>query len=269
MFLNSPSRSARRNALSILEVLGCVVAIGGGVWIGATYFGVDLNGAAYQALDEAELLTKLPEEWRPVNPECPDGNCPDPAEVFAAEQARLQAELDELRFEVARMASGPQAKQADDRAGSLSPEDREKRDATQAYWQELGAIAFEVTAIQQRVQSIATPDDQGRVLALRRRALEYGNEATQLLPIDGVDERAVEAGVRLAEWFEHSAETIQSAIDLRSHQAVSGRSVSAANIVAQAEAELKKRTDFLRRKSAESSAYLTGRYFTDFPPLGI
>ena len=70
--------------------------------------GLDLNKAAYQALDETELLTQIPDEWRPVNPDCPDGDCPDPAELRRAEQQipALLAELDALRMEVARLRAG-------------------------------------------------------------------------------------------------------------------------------------------------------------------
>ena len=76
-----------------MEVLTSLLAVAGGLWIGAQYYDVDLNGAAYQALDETQLLEKLPPDWRPPNPDCPNGDCPDPAEVRAAEEARLTAKL--------------------------------------------------------------------------------------------------------------------------------------------------------------------------------
>lgn len=258
-----------RRGFSKFELLGCLVAVAGGLWIGASFLGVDLNGAAYQALDETELLTQIPEEWRPENPDCPNGDCPDPAEIRAAERAELRSELDELRYEVARLSGASGASSIEPNGAELSAADQATRDQTQAYWQGLAEIVFEVTAIQQRVTPYAGTDQHARALAVRRRALAYGQRAAQLLDVEGVDPEAVATGVRVSEWLGQGAETLQTAIDLRGHQAVGGRAVAASDLWAQTEAELKMRSELVRRKSAETSTYLTTRYFYEFPPLGL
>lgn len=263
------SRSARRRALSKIEFLGCLVAVGGGLWIGSNYLGVDLNGAAYQALDETELLTQIPEEWRPPNPECPNGDCPDPEELRAAELLRLRSELEELRFEVTRLTRGPQSPESGEESTSLSEADRVSRDRTLSYWQGLSQIVFEVATIQSMVQPYAGTEVHSQALAVRRRALEYGHEAAELLNTDGVDPEAIATGLRVAEWYSQGAEKLRTALELKSSQPVGGRSVTAAELWAQTETDLQKRTDLVLRKSQETSAYLTSKYFTDFLPLGL
>ncbi|QDV73130.1 hypothetical protein [Botrimarina mediterranea] len=259
----------RRTGLSRFEIITCLIAVVGGVWIGAQYYNVDLNGAAYQALDESQLLEKLPPDWRPPNPDCPNGDCPDPAEVRAVEQARLTAKLKELQFEVARLSSGEPGAAESEKSSSLTESDVAMRDRTQAYWQGLTRIVFEVSALQNVVASYAGTEQQSRALAVRRRSLEYGHEATNLLDIDGVDPEAVATGVRVSEWFAQSAEQLKTAQELKTRQPVGNRSVSAADVWAQTEAELQKRTELVRRKSHETSAYLTSKYFAEFPPLGF
>lgn len=259
-------RSDFRFGLSTVEFLGCLVAVAGGVWIGANYVGLNLEGVAYTALDESELLTQIPEDWRPVNPDCPDGDCPDPEQVRLMERAKLQSELEELRFEVAKFTGTP----PDARAGTqLSPEDQTTRDRTHAAWLELSEIVTEVTTLQHRVSPYVGTEHHSQALAVRRRALEYGQHAANLLNLEGVDPEATATVARVGEWLGHAAETLQTAVTLKGLQAVDGRAVPAAEVWAQTESELQKRTDLVRRKSAETSTYLTTRYFVEFPPLGI
>ncbi|MEO0530321.1 MAG: hypothetical protein AAF266_07045 [Planctomycetota bacterium] len=268
--MNRSNRWTVRSGISKIELITCLLAVAGGVWIGAQYVGLDLQGAAYQALDETELLTQIPTEWRPVNPECPDGDCPSEADLRRVEEQRLQAELEELRYEVARLAGGkPPIDLADAKASSLTAEQQQARDRTQAYWQGLSEIVFEVTAIQQRVAPFKGTDEQSRALAVRRRALDYGEEAIQVLDTEGVDSEAITTGYRVAEWFGHGSETLNKALELRSRQPVGGRAMSAADVWAYTEADLQKRTDLVRRKSQETSAYLTSKFFAEFPPLGL
>ena len=261
--------ATRRAGLSRFEVLTSLLAVAGGLWIGAQYYNVDLNGAAYQALDETQLLEKLPPDWRPPNPDCPNGDCPDPAEVRAAEEARLTAKLKELQFEVARLSTGEAGAADPAQSTSLTESDIATRELTQAYWQSLTRIVFEVSAIQNVVAPYAGTELQSRALAVRRRSLEYGHEATNLLDIEGVDPEAVATGVRVSEWFAQSAAQLNTALELKTRQPVGNRSVSAADVWAQTEAELQKRTELVHRKSQETSAYLSSKYFADFPPLGF
>jgi hypothetical protein len=265
-----PAYARRRIGLSRFEIVSCLIAVAGGVWIGAQYYNVDLNGAAYQALDESQLLERIPPDWRPPNPDCPNGDCPDPAEVRAAGEARLAAQFTELQFEVARLSGGVDEDLSEVRASSsLSESDVAMRDRTLSYWQGLTRIVFDVSSIHNIVAPYAGTDLQSRALAVRRRSLEYGHEAIDLLEIEGVDPQAIATGVRVSEWFAQSAQKLTTALELKTRQPVGDRSISAADLWAQTEAELQKRTELVQRKSQETSAYLTSKYFTEFPPLGF
>lgn len=257
-----------RNALTKVELLGCLMAVAGGVWIGAQYLGLNLHSAAYMALDESDLLTQIPEDWRPANPDCPDGDCPSPEDVRNERERRLRTELQQIRLEVAKLTSTEMAVAAD-RTGALTPEDEALRDSTLTYWNSLTHIVFEVIALQERVDPFTGTDFQSRALSVRRRALEYGENAVSLLDTQGVDPEAVSTGVRIGQWFGHAAETLTTALELRTRQPVGDRSMSAADVWAQTEAELGKRTELVRRRALETSAYLTTRFFVEFPPLGI
>src|SRR3970282_808214 len=51
-----------RMGLSVLEFVGCLIALVGGVWLGAIYLGIDVHRVAYVALSESELMEKVPED---------------------------------------------------------------------------------------------------------------------------------------------------------------------------------------------------------------
>ena len=82
-----------RAGLSVLEFVGCVIAVVGGIWLGAIYLGVDLRRVAHEALSDTELLEKVPEDWRPVGAE---------EEHMTREQlvTTLREELSGLRTEI-------------------------------------------------------------------------------------------------------------------------------------------------------------------------
>ncbi|MEO1495712.1 MAG: hypothetical protein AAFV43_01035 [Planctomycetota bacterium] len=268
----SPSRQSNHRGLGLLEIVGCLVAMAVGVWIGAQYLGVDLNGAAYQALDETELLTQLPEDWRPVNPECPDGDCPSDEEKWALESAVLLQERDTLRFEVAKLRAPDLASVGADALSQDTLLDAEKqrlRTQTTAYWQNLHDIVAELDDIDLRTEPLLGSDDHSRVLSIRRRAYDYSARAVEHLETNGVDTRAVEMGVRVAEWCREGAHMFAKAAELAGSQPVGGRSVRAEQLWVQSRTELEKLTDMVRRKAVETLVYLNGQYFVELNELPL
>lgn len=260
------SPTPRRHGISTIELLGCGLSIAGGIWIGALYLGLDLNRAAYQALDETELLTQIPDEWRPVNPDCPDGDCPDPAEVRKAEQLKLFSELDALRREVARLQAGAKM---EDESSVIDQATQETSQLTMDYWQRLHEVIGEVSVLQDRVKSIKKDSSRPRVLAVKHRSYAYGKKAIELLDSTGVDTRAVETGLRVAEWYGQSEALLTQAAELSGNQTVAGRSLSADQVWTQTQKQHRKQTDLVRRKVEDSYVYLRGRYMVDFPQLEL
>ncbi|MGL4512741.1 MAG: hypothetical protein ACRCT8_06585 [Lacipirellulaceae bacterium] len=258
------NQSRSHRGVSRVEFLGVLLAVGGGVYIGSQYLGVDLNRAAYRALDESSLLEKIPDKWRPANPDCPNGDCPDPNEVRAHAELQLRSELDRLTVEIARLGNLDT-----DNPAQLDPALETQRDATLGYWQRLTEVVATVERLQTRVEPFATSADQAHVFALRRRAMEYGQRAIDLLDAKEVDSRAVESGIRLAEWYSHGAELLGRAHDLTGRQTPDGRAVSAQRLLAQNEHDHAKRTELVRRKADDAAVYLHGRYLVPFPPLAL
>lgn len=265
-------RHKNHRGLGLLEIVGCLVAMAIGVWIGAQYLGVDLNGAAYQALDETELLTQLPEDWRPANPECPNGDCPSDEEKRALESAVLHQERDTLRFEVAKLRApdltpiGARPAEGDT---LLDAEQQRLCTNTTAYWQNLHDAVAELDTIDQRTEPLLGGDDHSRVLSIRRRAYDYTARAIEHLETDGVDQRAVEMGVRVSEWCRRGAEMFAKAAELAGNQPVGGRSVRAEQLWVQSRTELEKLTDMVRRKAVETLVYLNGQYFVELNELPL
>lgn len=259
-----------RRGMTTTELLGCVFCLAGGLWIGANYLGVDLNKAAYVALDETELLGQLPDDWRPENPDCPDGDCPDPSEVRRAERQLLDAELAALRLEVARLRAGAPGVQQDNEGGEILDEQTAvARDRTVVYWQELSEIVGDVTKLHERIAQVADPQEQAHVLVVRRRALGYGQRAIGLLETDGVDPRALEAGSRLATWYTDSAATLEAAGDPATRPDAAGRAVSASRVLDQAQRQYEQQSDLVRRKTEETCVFLNTRYLVELPPLAL
>lgn len=258
-----------RTGLSITELLGCLLCVAGGVWIGANYLGVDLNRAAYRALDETELLTQIPDDWRPENPDCPDGDCPDPTDQRSAEVARLNAELDALRVEVARLESGQPEPTGEEEASLLGGPLAEARQRSVSYWRGLAEIVDEVEALQARVSGVRQATEQARIMVVKRRALAYGKRAIELLDAEGVDEQAIDTGARIAQWYDQSEQAISKAGELSVRQTVDGRTFTAEEIWSQTEREHAKRTELVRRKANDAHAYLNSRYLVEFPALAL
>lgn len=260
--------SHSNRGLGLLEIVGCLVAMAIGIWIGAQYLGVDLNGAAYQALDETELLTSLPEEWRPENPECPDGDCASADEKRSAAAAELSQERDRLRLEVARLRGDESGATASSEI-LLDEATQFTRAQTTAYWQQLHDVVVELEQIRSQTESLLGGEEHSRVLSVRRQAYDYSARAIENIAAEGVDEQAVEAAARVAEWCRKGAETFAAAAELAGRKPVGGRSVRAEQLWSQARTELEKRTDMVRRKAAETQVYLNGKYFVELSDLPL
>src|SRR5947207_15707856 len=88
-----------RAGLTILEFLACTIAVVGGAWLGALYLGVDVRHIAYTALSEAQLLNKVPAEWRPPAPN-------DKGMTREQLLTTLHEELGSLRNQITTLRSG-------------------------------------------------------------------------------------------------------------------------------------------------------------------
>jgi len=197
-----------RTGLTILEFLACAIAVVGGAWLGALYLGVDVLHIAFAALSEAQLLDKVPQEWRP----------PDPNEkIMTREQllTTLHEELGSLRSQISALRAGGAAGQsselgsgAESHVASLPP----TKEKTLAYWLRLNEIAMGETALQRDAESAANANNAARVFAIKGRISRFSAKAVEAVPTQEVDDSVVRYGRQLRLWYDRAGELYEKAV---------------------------------------------------------
>ena len=207
----------RRNGLSVLEFVGCLFALIGGVWLGAVYLGVDVRHVAYVALSESELMEQVPEQWRPAEP-VPAEGAPTPAELAEA----VQDELVALRHEITALRTTRTTQQAaptepaTNGATASESEDANQlaKQASLDYWTRLYDIVHGEAALQLDAESAATAGNATKVAALKGRISRFASSAIHAVPTSGVDPSAVALARELAQWYEHGADLYDQAVQI-------------------------------------------------------
>jgi hypothetical protein len=189
----------RRGGLTTLEFAGCVTAVLGGAWIGAMYLGVNLEHLAHSALVQAQLLEKVPAEWRPKAPN-----------VVTREQlvSTLRKELGSLRSEILALRSGTDA------AGGLevtSDAAQAARDNTRAYWLRLNDIALSENDLQSDAETTLNETNAAKVFAIKARVSRFAAKGVEAVPSEGVDTEVVKFGRQLALWYGRADELYERA----------------------------------------------------------
>jgi hypothetical protein len=194
--------------LTILEFLGCLIAVLGGAYLGAVYLGVDVNRVAWTALSQAELLDKIPSEWQPSAP---------PEKLVTREQLirTLREELGALRVELTALRNNAGVGDTtvpvmDQFLGALpQPATKEK---TLAYWKRLNEIAMGESALQQDAQSTFNKTNAARVFAVKGRISRFSAKSVEAIPTPGVDDSVIKFGRQLGLWYERAGELYERAV---------------------------------------------------------
>lgn len=203
---NLQMRTQQRTGLTILEFLGCFVAVVGGAWLGALYLGVDVQQLAYTALSEAELLDKVPEDWRPQGPK-------DKAMTREQLVTTLREELGSLRHEITALRAGKTDGTGGESATSAAdpawePPTKEK---TLAYWVRLNEIAMGEAALQQDAESTFNAANAAKVFAIKGRISRFSAKAVEAVPTQAVDDAVVKFGRHLGLWYNRGGELYERA----------------------------------------------------------
>jgi hypothetical protein len=203
-------RTANRAGLTALEFLGCVIAVVGGIWLGALYLGVDVRHVAHTALAEAELLDKVPPEWRPPGPE-------DKAMTREQLVATLREELGALRDELSSLQTGGEIGSADASSRAVSEDSptrsrRASKEPTLAYWLRINEIALAEAALQQDAESAANDTNAARVFAIKGRISRFAAKSVEAIPNEGVDELVTQFGRQLGLWYDRGGELYERAV---------------------------------------------------------
>ena len=253
------SQKRRRAAMSTTELLGCLIAVAGGVWIGATYMGVSLNDAAFVALDEADLLETVPEDWRPDDPDAGAEATESKRiamENLAVERAAIREKIAQIRIEAGLDAS---PFQSDEATLGVHP--------TRLYWSRLKSLIDDVLKLQSEADLLAEAGQHVQALDIRQRALSYGQRGIELISEEGVDRVAIESGRRLSEWYAHTADfhidSHEHATKLAAGQMTTGEKSDWQHV----ETQYAMQTDLVRRKLDEALVTLRGMYPEDFDTI--
>jgi hypothetical protein len=188
------------------------MALVGGVWLGAIYLGVDVRHVVFGALAEADLMDKVPEQWRPEDPAA--ANAPTTQELAES----VQKELVALRQEIAALRTaqfdGIASSGGDGSAQNLPAVDVQQltRRASQEYWVRLQIVVQNEIALQRDAESAATDGNATKVAALKGRISRLTASAIRALPIANVDPAAVTLAKDIANWYEQGARLYDQAV---------------------------------------------------------
>lgn len=191
-----------RHGLTTLEIVGCLVAVVGGAWIGALYLGVNMEHVAHSALSRTQLLDMVPPEWQPQGP---DAVSPEQLAM------RQQKELGALQSEILALRSGGatasnSAPNSDATAG--------KRASTRAYWLRLSEIAFGEDQMQRDAEATLNETNTAKVFAIKSRVSRLAAMDIEAIKSDGVDEAVVKYGQDLAVWYGRANELYERAAQI-------------------------------------------------------
>lgn len=258
---------------AVYQLVGCLLAAGLGIFLGAQWMGVQVEDIAYVALDETDMLEKVPEKLRPEHSACENGVCPSDLTSEEA-NAKLQSELNGLKDEVAALKEiATSETSAAGVAASLAGRGLAKtdigREETLAYWARLCEIANDVASLSSGLEPAMTDVTAGHVFDIRSRAFAYGERATKLIPFDRVDPQAYEASQRLIAYYAKGSEFYADATEVWDGLAGAPAPPSAEEDMEKRREQHEKEADLVSSKIAEISSSLSRRYGAEFPTIEL
>jgi hypothetical protein len=198
----APQSRQRRGGLSTIEFMGCVMAVFGGLYIGALYLGVNLEHVAHDTLDRANVLEKIPEKWRPESAKDQLVGHEHMDSLVRTELAAIRNDIQALHDETLPM-SKPTA-----HAGATST----GLDKTRAYWLRLNEIARRDGELQRDADTSAGGTNTAKVFAVKARVSRVAAKGITAAPTDEVDASIVKFGRQLSLWYDRTAEIYERAV---------------------------------------------------------
>lgn len=260
-YLITTNRNANRNGLSFLELIGCLLAAGGGMWFGAMYLGVDVDRVAYEAVRDSGLMESIPDGYKPHPPE---GHLDLLSEEELA--SRLENELVALRHGITALReSNETSTVADHNAGDSADLSGEN---TLVYWKHLIDIAIDEAALQSSAQSAFSKANADSVFALRGRVSRFAAKAVNASQTLGVSPQAQQLGSQLADWYLRSGKLYDQAAHLWSNENAQQSSAQLTKSWETSERQLNNEAELLSNKASSVRASLSRTYGVEFPEFG-
>jgi hypothetical protein len=256
-FNHQIGQRAFREGLTTLEFLGCVTAVLGGAWIGALYLGVNVQHLAHTALEQAQLLDSIPEQWRPEGPK-------DNAVTRAQLVATLRKEIGVLRTEIRALHSG-------DSTGTtqtLSDELATAKAKTKSYWQRLNEIAWSEESLQRDAQTALDGSNSAKVYAIKGRVSRFAAKSIEAAPTEGVDESVLKFGRHLLLWYDKSGELYENAVQIWETPDTNGGRAQLTEDWKRAETQHRQEARLLRDRATAVRGTISRRFGEEFPAFG-
>lgn len=248
--------SRQRLGISAVELIGCLFAVVGGIYIGAVYTGVNLEHAAHDALVRSELLESVPERWRPRSGE------PTKAEQAMAESA-LRDELAALRKDIEALdVDNAQSKST----ASVVVIDDDC--PTCKCWSRLSEIAFRDEQLQRDCDSRMNDANAVEVFKIKARISRISATQARTMPYDGVDERVKTFARQLSDWYDRKSVLYDKAVE--AWESSTKPQVRAMRLSEWKRDELQHRYEasLIQEKANGLRAALVEKYGQQFPPFG-
>lgn len=262
----------RHTGLSLLEFIGCLIAVVGGAWLGAIYLGINVQHVAYSALEEADLLESMPEKWRPA---APNG---EQHRSMSREQlvATLKEELTALRHEITSLrTSGTVVRDAPrtgNAAGGPAPDvaaaSGPSMEKTLAYWVRLSDIALGEAALQRETESAITEENSEKVLAIKGRVSRFAAKAVEVIPQQQVDDSVIQLGEQLADWYERGGDLYDDALQIHDFPADSASRSRLVEQWRQQEVQHRNEAKLLSNRAIAVRDEMRRRFGEEFPLFG-
>ena len=205
-------RSAANRGLSILEFVGCLSALAGGVILGSIYFGVDVKGILTEVVRRADISpTAAPANSAPAPPAL--NSVPEPSTTLVAETT-APATADAPAAANDAPTTKDQSTAGSSLAEAISLTEEQRRELTRAYWKALNE------SMQAEVDSRSANTGAGSnaglyaYLATRSEGHEKAAEAIAALSPRGVDGHVASYGDKALAWHREGAKLFARARDL-------------------------------------------------------
>jgi hypothetical protein len=262
-----------RSGLSLLEFLGCTIALVGGAWLGAIYLGINVNHLSYTALEEADLLDTIPDRWRPA---APDGS--DKFRGMSREElvTSLRDELSALRNEITTLkATDEVVSSATPAAATAAPKTADSSTATgpslektMAYWNRLSEIALGEAALQRDADLAFTDDNADNVLIIKGRISRFAAKAVEVIPREQVDSAVVQLGRQLGEWYGRGGDLYENAVRIQSFPSENTNHDRLTREWRLEDAQHRNEAQMLSNRAIAVRDEMRRRFETDFPMFG-